>query len=154
MSQVTIRKANPADLDEIKNLADAHKHELGFVLRPALTNSIQRDEVFVAENSGNVVGFIEFHHRRDGQTTLYHIAVQSDHRRQRTGRQLVDALIRDAREHADGFVQLKCPVDLEANQFYERLGFSCIGIQPNKHRKLAIWRLSIGSKDPKDLQDL
>ena len=139
MSEVTIRKATLTDLDAIKNLADTHKHELGFVLRPALAKSIERDEVFVAQNSKDVIGFVEYHHRRDDQTTLYHIAVQSGHRRQGIGRQLVDALVRDAGERNKQYIQLKCPLDLEANEFYEGLGFICVDIQPNKHRELAIW---------------
>lgn len=141
MSDFVIRKAALADVDVIKGLADAHKHELGFVLRPALANSIDRGEVFIAENGIGIVGFVEYHHRRDSQTTLYHIAVHSDHRRQGIGRQLVDALIRDAAQCNKRVIQLKCPVDLQANEFYERLGFSQIDVQPGRNRDLAVWRL-------------
>lgn len=145
MSDLVIRKATQADLDVIKDLADAHKNELGFVLRPALANGIERGEVFVAENSRGIVGFVEYHHRQDEQTTLYHIAVQSEHRRQGIGRQLVEALIYDTSEYNKGFIQLKCPVELEANKFYKRLGFSQMEVHPGKGRDLAVWRLSLRS---------
>ena len=39
-----IRKATPVDPDAIKVLADAHRRELGFVLRPALARSITRNK--------------------------------------------------------------------------------------------------------------
>jgi ribosomal protein S18 acetylase RimI-like enzyme len=113
------------------------------VLRPALAKSLERGEVLVSENSKGIVGFVEYHHRRDEQTTLYHIAVYSDHRRLNIGKRLIAALADDAREHGKRFIQLKCPVDLDANTFYRRLGFSRAGVQPGKNRDLAIWRLQM-----------
>ena len=65
MSDFSVRKATQADLDAVKGLADSHKHELGFVLRPALSRSIAREELLVAENHASVIGFIEYHHRQD-----------------------------------------------------------------------------------------
>ena len=141
--ETTVRKATQDDLDAIKRLADEHRYELGFVLRPALAKSIQQGEMFVAENSKGIVGFVEYHHRRDEQTTLYHIAVQSDHQQLSIGRQLVEALIDNAVENNKQFIQLKCPFELAANKFYERLGFSQISTQPGKNRALAILRLSL-----------
>ena len=141
MSEITICKATVGDLDAIKDLADEHKHELGFVLRPALARSIERTEVFVAKSNGSVAGFLEYHHRQDSQTTLYHIVVRPDCRCQGIGQQLVDALVQDARERDKEVVHLKCPVDLEANEFYQQLGFSRARVQRSRNRDLAIWRL-------------
>jgi GNAT superfamily N-acetyltransferase len=141
MSDIVIRPAVQADLDAIKLLADVHKHELGFVLRPAIAKSIVQGEVFVAEIGEDLVGFVEYHHRRDNQTTLYHIAVRSDHRKQGIGRRLVDTLVQQAVGKDKDVIQLKCPIDLEANRFYEKMGFICSEIQPSKQRELAVWRL-------------
>ncbi|HFD39725.1 MAG TPA: N-acetyltransferase [Anaerolineae bacterium] len=143
MSDPEIRQATMFDLNAIKELADAHRHELGFVRRPALARSIERGELFVAQNGQGVIGFVEYHHRRDGQTTLYHLAVQADYRRQGLGRRLVQALVHDAGQHSQEFIQLKCPVDLEANRFYQQIGFAQIDLQRGKRRDLAIWRLSL-----------
>ena len=145
MSEIIVRKATMADLDVLKNLADAHKHELGFVLRPALAKSIAQGEVITAQISKDVVGFAEYHNRRDAQTTLYHIVVQPDHRGQGVGQQLIHTLVQDSIECGKEFVQLKCPVNLKANGFYKQLGFSCVGVQPRKHRDLAIWQLYCSS---------
>jgi ribosomal protein S18 acetylase RimI-like enzyme len=141
--EITVRKATHDDLDAIKCLADKHRVELGFVLRPALAKSIERGEVFVAENSEGIVGFVEYRHRQDEQTTLYHIAVQHDHRQISIGRQLVQALFSEAGQREKRHVQLKCPIDLEANEFYERLGFSQLGIQHGRKRDLVVWQIPI-----------
>ena len=129
------------DLESIKHLADQHRHELGFVLAPALARSIERSELVVAENGKGIIGFVEFHHRRDNQVTLYHIVVKPDHRYQGIGRQLIDALVQDAIGHDKEFIKLKCPANLNANGFYQHLGFSHGGVQPGRSRDLVIWRL-------------
>lgn len=138
-----VRKATPADLDALKALADAHRHELGFVLRPALARSIARNTLFVAENSGGLVGFVEYHHRRDCQTTLYHIVVVPDHRREGIGRALVDALRVEARHLGQQRILLKCPEALPAQDFYACLGFQFVQWERGKGRSLAIWELRI-----------
>jgi N-acetylglutamate synthase-like GNAT family acetyltransferase len=143
MSGVTVRKATSADLDEVKRLADSHKHELGFVLRPALAKSIGRDELLVAANRSVLAGFVEYHHRRDAQTTLYHLVVDGDHRGLGIGRSLVEALVSEAQEAGKSHIQLKCPADLKANSFYARVGFSRLGAQSGKKRELVLWRMDL-----------
>jgi len=143
MTDYTVRPASSADLDAVKKIADAHKYELGFVLRPALANSIDRGELFVAENAAGVIGFVDFHHRRDEQTTLYHIVVEPDHRVRGIGHALVEALIADAREQGKSVIQLKCPQDLSANAFYQRLGFYHAGTNAGKNRPVHVWRIEV-----------
>ncbi len=134
-----IRKAILSDLEEIKALADANRHELGFVLRPALMKSIKRKEIFVAEKDKFIVGFVEYHHRMDNQTTIYHIAVCKAYRKIGIGRALIGAVIEEAKKFSKENLLAKCPIDLPANKFYERLGFVKSGICEGKNRKLVAW---------------
>jgi GNAT superfamily N-acetyltransferase len=144
MSGITVRKATSADLHQIKRLADSHRHELGFVLLPALAKSIGRDELLVAVNSSALVGFVEYHHRRDAQTTLYHLVVDSEHRGLGIGRSLVETLVSEARKAGKSRIQLKCPADLKANSFYARVGFSRAGTKSGRKRELVLWRMDLG----------
>ncbi len=139
----TLRQATPADLDTIKSLADAHRHELGFVIRPALARSIERSELIVATNSTSLIAFVEYHHRRDAQTTLYHIVVAPDYRRQGIGRRLIERLADEARAAGKEVIALKCPAALPANGFYARTGWSLAGSEPGKHRSLNLWQLTL-----------
>ena len=138
-----VRKATPGDLDSIKVIADTHRHELGFVLRPALARSIQRGQVFVAQNSTGLVGFVEYHHRQDERTTIYHIAVDPAYRRQGIGTKLVEALRIEAAERGQTSIRLKCPADLPANDFYKGVGFVLRGEESGKRRSLLVWELEI-----------
>ena len=147
MSELTIRKAVPTDLDVLKSLADAHRHELGFVIRPALARSIERGELIVAANSTDPIAFVECNHRRDAQTTLYHIVVAPDYRRQDIGQRLIERLADEARAAGKEIIALKCPATLPANDFYAHTGWSLAGSDPGKHRPLKLWQLTLDASD-------
>src|SRR5690606_29258311 len=138
-----IRKCTQNDLDGVKRLFDHHRTELGFVLRPSLSKSIVDGELLVAVDKEEVLGAVHHHHRRDGQTTLYHIAVDPKHRQQRIGANLIKALYTDCREHNSRSILLKCPSDLPANIFYQHTGFRCERTDTGKHRPLNIWILDV-----------
>ena len=138
-NRITVRKAEPTDIDAIKQIADAHRRELGFVRRPTLLESINRQEDFVAQNRDGLVGFMEFHHRRDSQTTLYNIVVNANFRQKDIGRLLIQNLEEDAVNQNKSVVLLKCPEELPANTFYERLDYTLVKTDPGKSRRLNIW---------------
>jgi predicted GNAT family acetyltransferase len=141
ISNIKLRKAVPEDLPTLKALADAHRHELGFVHQKALLRSIEREEVFVAQDTDNPIAFVEYHHRKDKQTTIYHIIVKSEFRNQGIGRSLINAVSAESRKLKKEFVRIKCPIDLEANQFYRQIGCHLIRKEQGKNRNLAIWEL-------------
>lgn len=142
-NRINVRKATADDLDDIKVLADAHRHELGFVRRPALIVAIDRQEVLVAQNHQELVGFVEYRHRQDTQTTLYHIAVKPEYRHQGVGRALIKALQAEAQSRGKHKIYLKCPQDLPANRFYRQLGYQLISKETDRKRSLVIWELSL-----------
>lgn len=143
-NEITLRKATEADVDKIKELVDKHKTELGFVMRPALISSIKSSELNVAvESEDSVIGLIHYRHRKDGQTTIYNIVVRSDYRRQSIGAHLIEQLQHEARELGQSVILLKCPTNLQANDFYKALNFALNMTENGKKRPLNIWQLSI-----------
>lgn len=142
----SIRKPTTEDLNEIKMLADQHKEELGFVLRPALEKAIVDQEIFVAEIDDRVVGFVHYHHRRDQQTTLYHIAVDEPYRRLGIGQALLTALGDEAYSLNKALVLLRCPQNLPANHFYGKSGFTLLRVENGKRRALNVWSFLITTK--------
>ena len=139
-SSIQIRKANRKHLRQIKEIADANKESVGFVLRPALLEAIQRDELFVAiARNGRILGFANYHHRLDENTTIYELCVKQKHRGNGLGRQLIEAIIVESKALGKQQIRLKCPISLEANQFYKRVGFQQIAVEAGKKRKLNVW---------------
>lgn len=136
--------AQMEDLPQIKALADAHRQELGFVNRATLAAAIDACEILYIPQ-----GFLHFHHRRDRISTLYHLCVSPAHRQQGLGRQLISKWEEYSRECGIKILRLKCPLDLQANGFYARLGFSRVDIEPGKHRSLVIWEKKLLQSAPK-----
>ncbi|DAD54728.1 TPA: acetyltransferase [Thermocrinis Great Boiling Spring virus] len=130
-----IRKAKLEDLEEIKAIADKNRNELGFSPRGMFVEHIKRNEVYVAEYSGKVVGFVCFHHCRDGWTTIYKICVDKEYRRKGFGKALLKAVENEAQK-----IRLKCPAEIEANNFYATQGYICTGVEKGKKRHIAIWK--------------
>jgi ribosomal protein S18 acetylase RimI-like enzyme len=139
--QLIVRKATEDDLDSLKIIADAHSKELGFILRPALLESIKKGHVFVAAVGKDLAGFVEYHHRRDAQTTLYHIVIIPEYRGQKAGQQLVEALKEESIAQGKGCIVLKCPEELTANGFYKAQGFRLVTVDQGRRRRLNVWSL-------------
>lgn len=140
-NSLTVRLASPSDLPHVKRLADAHRHELGFVLLPSLREQIERGQLLVALDEDELVGFVDYHRRRDGQITLYHIVVAPKSRRQGAGRALLATLEGVAHAANCRQILLKCPVDLPANEFYRHYGFHLEDTLNGRKRPLNVWLL-------------
>lgn len=148
-----VRLADLDDVDAVKHLADAHRREVGFVVRASLIEACKRRELFVAVWKGatpaetdalastttSIIGFVQGYFRKDGQTTLHAIAVYPHYRRVGVGRALVSALVDASRERKMRLILLRCPIDLEANTFYRSLCFREERTEPGKRRELVVW---------------
>lgn len=123
--------AREQDIPAIKVVANQYKNELGFVNSAALRTAIDKREVVVAIIRGQVVGFVNYHARRDGWHTVYEIAVRKDWRGHRIGAALLEAVPRP--------VRLKCTVDNDpANTFYTR-SMELAGVEAGRKRALNVW---------------
>jgi len=142
-SVVTARAAGTDDLPGIKVLVDSHRHELGFVPRPALQQAIERGWLYVAESAEVLVGMIDWWARRDGVVVLYNVVVAPAARGRGAGGLLLDTMIHWARARNAVAIQLKCPLDLPANEFYRHHRFTLTDQEPGKRRPLNCWYLPL-----------
>jgi len=124
---------------ESKRISLKFSAELGFVNRAALEESEAKNALEVIEG----VGFAHFHHRRDRQTTIYSLAVLSEHQKQGWGRLLFYRVLCSAVDNGCDRIVAKCPEDLPSNTFYQRLGFTLTRIEDGKKRKLNCWEYRI-----------
>jgi GNAT superfamily N-acetyltransferase len=144
-SPVVAKPKGTALIGAVKALADLHRDELGFHTRQAFADALHRGELIVAQDGGNVLGFVRFHRRRDGVATIYEIVTEPGRRRRGVARRLVSAVVEDCRRHGIRMLRLSCPADLEANDFYPHVGFERASPRtaPGKVRPLVEWRLPI-----------
>lgn len=132
-----IQRAKLDDIPAIKQIANQYKNELGFVNRAALIESVSRRELFVAtlRPHNDVVGFVNWHARRDGWHTIYELAVHRDYVGRGIGRALLYAVPTPTR--------LKCTADNPANEFYEGAGMALVRTEQGRKRALNVWERRI-----------
>lgn len=87
-----IRKVVTEDYPRIKKISNQHREYLPFVMRVAIEDSIKRGGVYVAEIGDDIVGFVHFHKRRDGITTLHEIGIGLGYEKMGIGRKLVSTM--------------------------------------------------------------
>lgn len=130
----------------IKELADQNRESLGFTTKQKFQEVMIQKRGLVAIENEQVVGFVIYRHRKlDTQTTLSEICVTQERRGHHIGKKLIDALVEDCIKKSRAFIQLKCPIDLPANEFYRKLGFKLIAIEDGKKQQLNVWQLLISA---------
>lgn len=123
-----------------KKIASQFSQELGFVNSAFLQEQLAKNELIVLEN----IGFINFHHRKDNQTTIYEIAVTKEYHRQGYGKLLFFKVLCSAIDNNKTFIQLKVTFDnLNAQSFYQKIGFKKVGEEQGKKRRLFVYRYDI-----------
>jgi N-acetylglutamate synthase-like GNAT family acetyltransferase len=131
--RATIRLAVQEDLQHIKKIANQYKQELGYVMYPALRESMARENLLVATYQDRVVGFVNYRACRDGWQTVYEIAVDKTRRGEHIGAGLLSAVPQP--------IRLKCTLDNPANEFYQSQGFQHVRVEAGRKRQLNIWHL-------------
>lgn len=97
-----------------------------------LYESSKRNELLLIDG-----GFCHWHLRRDGQLTIREIIST----RPGAGSEML-AKLKKCKSATSIFA--KCPIDLEANDWYAKKGFKCEGEEITKTgRRLFLWRLPL-----------
>lgn len=118
--EMELSSATLTDVDYLCHLQriEANREDsLGFLPRVVYEREI--DNILVARENDDLVGFIYATHNRHGITTVQQVGVQDDARRLEIGTQLVDASLRPN----DYLVKLRCREGLPSVKFWESNGF-------------------------------
>ena len=128
-----IRWGLEKDLPAVKRIASRYRAELGFVMLPALRESVARRSLYVAtDRAGQVQGFVNARKRKDGVTVIYEIAVAPEWRGQHIGAALLHAVPNPKR--------LKVTQDNEAAiAFYSGAGMTRTASEPGRKRPLYVY---------------
>lgn len=128
------RLAQESDDREAKKIADQHRNEFGFIPMSVFSESASKGCLAVAISNNLVVGFIRWHLRLDGVSTIYEVCVDPSYRRRGIGTELIKSI-----QQYSGPIRLKCPVHLDANQFYAAIGFKHQETLKGKRHPLNVW---------------
>ncbi|WP_048108637.1 N-acetyltransferase [Methanosarcina barkeri] len=140
-SDVEVTKARLEEVPQIKSIADKNKNLIGFILRGSLVESIEKENLVVLKYKKIIIGFINYHHRKDSQTTLYEICVDENNRNKGYGKILINYLLQEAKSQKKKTLLLNCPIDGIAHSFYLRCGFKIKSTRTHTKngKKLVTW---------------
>lgn len=126
-----IRLATENDLTEIKRIANQNREFIGFVMKVALMEAIQKKSLFVFEQDTKVMGFVHYHPRKDGWHTIHELVVDKRSQHIGVGQQLFNVVPLP--------IRLKTTEDNSvALKFYAKNGMNIIGLENGKKRKLTV----------------
>ena len=138
MGHSMIRLASEQDLKDIKRIANQNREFIGFVMKVALMEAIQKKSLFVFEDVSGVVGFVHYHPRKDGWHTIHELAVSKQLQAKGVGQQLFNTVPLP--------IRLKTTEDnVNALKFYAKNGMNIVGVENGKKRKLTVLEKTNGA---------
>lgn len=126
---IQVQRATAADRELllfVDDLAKKNSHAVGFLPYQAYQSALEAKRVLLLIENDEPAGYL-IHGPEITHSKIYQVVIHEQLRRIEHGRQLVDSL----REHLQQFevhtLSLHCAEDLDANRFWNAIGFHQIG---------------------------
>ena len=147
---VRVRPATMEDFDFVDALQKQHGKQLGYMPRAQIHGKIALGHVLVAEladeaGSGTPVGYVvgnDRYYKRDDCGIIYQLCVAPGARRGLIGAMLIKALF-DRAAYGCRLFCCWCAQDIEANRFWESLGFVPLAYRAGSDKKITGGRVHI-----------
>jgi N-acetylglutamate synthase-like GNAT family acetyltransferase len=118
--------ATIADIKYIDCLRAKESEALGFIPKVRYEMEITGErggDIILAKENGDLVGFSYITYGTPFSAKIQQIAIQKDARRMERATELIDEIAKRAKLHGCAEIGCRCAEDLEANIFWEMLGF-------------------------------
>lgn len=155
---VPVYSASIADEPFVVNLQKRFSNQIGFLPRAALTEAIGRNLIAVAVENGTPAGYMLIRPAAQHQpwcASIIQAAVELDAQRHSHGRNLLAHLLKRAnRVHV---IQAWCRSDLEANAFWQQMGFSQVALlerQSARKKSMVLYRKALTNEGRKYIFEL
>lgn len=133
-STVAREASTPAVVRFIESLAAKDRKNLGFVPLSGYESAIDRGRCFVLRVNGDSVGFVVWG-LRNGILRCHQVCVRDDARRILHGTELLHQVCAAAQQHRPHRIELHCAADLQANLFWQALGFDPVELKAAKNKR-------------------
>lgn len=137
-----VTTAHPDMLQYVDGLQKKNAEALSFYPTQVFERESENGRIYLSLLNGEPCGYI-YRGALKGDVRCHQVCIQYDARRRLYGAQLVTCLEADAIDARCNGIVLRCGFDLEANDFWQSLGYKCVNIQDGgvrRMRKINIWR--------------
>jgi len=148
--EAPLRKATAADVHFLDYLQERHAHEVGYLPRRALEYYCEKGQVWLALENGAPAGYLlgqDRYYKRSDVGIIFQACIQYDARRRLLGTLLVEAYIASLPPGVKQ-VCLWCARDIEANLFWQSMGFTPAAVRAgsrSKGRVHVFWARRVGT---------
>ena len=133
---------HPDMLIYVDGLQRKNAEALSFYPNQVFERESEKGRVYLGLLNGEPCGYI-YRGALKGDVRCHQVCIQYDARRRLYGAQLVACLEADAQDAKCNGITLRCGFDLEANEFWQSMGYQCVNIQDGgvrRMRKINVWR--------------
>ena len=137
--------ATDGDLVYIDHLQKKNAENLAFYPKAAFEREIKNFRILLAFMNNEPAGYL-YHGSFDGTCKIHQACIEYDLRGQLYGAELINQLRRLCEVAGSNSITLRCGSDIEANGFWQAMGFYCEGVTDGgvrRMRKINAWRFDI-----------
>jgi hypothetical protein len=133
---------HPSFLTYVDKLQKSNAEALSFYPTQVFERELEKGRLFLGLLNGEPCGYI-YMGAQSTHVKCHQVCIEYDARLQHYGAALVTAMESYAQEGQATSVSLRCGFDLDANKFWQSLGYQCVNIVDGgvrRMRKINIWR--------------
>jgi hypothetical protein len=142
MENFEIVKDHPKMLEYIDFLQKKNAEALSFYPKQVFEREVANGRIYLAILNNEPCGYL-YIGAGGGDVKCHQVCIQYDARRRLYGAMLVAALENYAQLSGSDCITLRCGFDLDANKFWQEMGYGCIIVQDGgvrRMRKINVWR--------------
>jgi hypothetical protein len=143
-----VTTAHPDLLSYVDGLQRKNAEALSFYPMSAFEREYEKGRLYLGLLNGQPCGYI-YRGALGGDVRCHQVCIQYDARRRMYGAQIVACLEADAMDSKSHGVILRCGFDLDANDFWRSLGYSCVNVQAGgvrRMRQINVWRKPLSAQ--------
>jgi len=142
---IKIVTAKEKDLVFIDSLQKKNAEELAFYPRSAFDREVQNKRIILALVNNEPAGYL-YHGAWDAFCKIHQACITYDLRGKLYGAELVRNFINECSLHGVMTITLRCGSDIEANGFWQAMGFYCEAVTKGgirRMRDINCWRIDL-----------
>lgn len=143
-----VLQQHPQMIDYIDSLQKKNAEALSFYPKQVFEREASKGRLFLGMLNGEPCGYL-YVGAQGKDVKCHQVCIQYDARRRLYGAAIVAVMEQYASEANAASITLRCWFDLEANEFWESVGYSCIAHVPGgvrRMRTINVWRKQLSAE--------